>query len=103
VQAHKDSAWLGIRQGGTVVERRVVIAEARLHHLESLRLERSPYLCRKLQNHFALANALGATRAVVGSAVRRVEHHGIETARARKGRLRRVAYGCCRRSLRRGG
>ena len=67
MQRHKHCATLRVGHRGPVVERRVLIAAARLHHLKSLCLQCSPNLKRQVQHQIAFANALRAARSRIGS------------------------------------
>ncbi len=100
MQTDEHRAVLRIGQGGTVIERRIFIAAARLQDLEALRFEGAANLKGQVEDQIAFANALRTAGAGVGAAVGGVEHDDAEPGSLR---LRWRNRGVRRSQNRRGG
>jgi len=93
MQRHEHRATLRVRQGGTVIKRRIFVSTTCLQHLESLRFQCPPHLKRQVEHQVAFAYALRAAGSGVGASVRGIEHHNVQGGalyrRRSDGRIRR--------------
>jgi len=78
MDGYKDCAALRVGPGGAVVEGGILVAQAGLHHLQALRLQRAADLRGEFENDLAFVDACCAAGAEVRATVSGVKDHGVQ-------------------------